>query len=347
MKKMRIAQLVPSLKPTGLVRVSLDLSAILRSMGHEVEVFYFDQLEGAVELEYATQITKVSRNNFETFDVLHTHGFRPDMYVRRNYKTIVPPCVSTLHNYVYDDLKYQYGKLVAWVFSKVWNWGCVKHKACAVLSEDMKRYYQGFWRNKNLNVIHNTRYFEPVNPDQNLVDTIKLFAKERVILGSMSIINPRKGLSQIIELLKLNETYCWVHFGEGESKDDLVKELEKSGVKDRVLLAGYNRNAKAYAFLFDVLLVPSHSEGFPLTLLEGVQLNIPTVTSDIPVFKEVFKEDEVARFKLGDIHDFERAVQRTLKANGAMTKKAYQRFVSEYSPEAIGGKYMQLYESVQ
>ncbi len=40
----------------------------------------------------------------------------------------------------------------------------------------------------------------------------------------------------------------------------------------------------------DVFLMPSRSEGFGLTVLESTKLGIPVITSNIPIFMELFDQ---------------------------------------------------------
>jgi glycosyltransferase involved in cell wall biosynthesis len=54
----------------------------------------------------------------------------------------------------------------------------------------------------------------------------------------------------------------------------------------------------AKAFLF-----PSFYEGFGIPPLEAMYLGTPVIISDIPVYKEVYKDLPVTFFRTGDVQD--------------------------------------------
>jgi glycosyltransferase involved in cell wall biosynthesis len=78
---------------------------------------------------------------------------------------------------------------------------------------------------------------------------------------------------------------------------------EKLGVAQRCVFTGYRENPWETAINIDVFVFPSRSEGFGLALVEAANLEIPIICSDIPTFREIFRENEVTFFQLDDIDD--------------------------------------------
>lgn len=340
---MKIAQIIPSLLPTGPVNVALDLSFLLRKKGHEVHVFYFDEKAGAVIGTNAERIKFREKRDWSDFDIVHSHGLRPDVYVRRFYKQM-PPSLSTLHNYVKDDLKFQYSALIAAVFVPIWNWACAKHKANVCLSHHMKTYYQEFWKNKNLEVIHNTRVID-TTINQNRIEEIQSLAAGRKVLGSISTINPRKGLDQVLPFLVQNPDWVYVHIGGGDI-DGLQEKAKQLKVQDRFISLGAKPKGWEYAQAFDVFALPSYSEGFPLSLIEAIQLGVPVACSNIPVFREIFSTDEVCRFELNDADSLTNAVVQAYRQKDTFVTHALTRFEKEYSADTVATKYLELYTNI-
>ena len=116
---MKIAQIVPSLQQVGPVIVANDLSNLLVRQGHEVVVYYFDEKkENALHFPCRTQRLKIKEKiDFNSFDVIHTHGIRPDFYIflhrKKNDKA---KFVSTIHCFIFDDFKSTYNPLFAKIF---------------------------------------------------------------------------------------------------------------------------------------------------------------------------------------------------------------------------------------
>lgn len=78
---MRILFIVPSLKNAGPVIVVYDLVHLLIKRGHKCFVCYFDKIE---ELKFDCEVVQISMGqklNFSDYDIVHTHGYRPQLYV--------------------------------------------------------------------------------------------------------------------------------------------------------------------------------------------------------------------------------------------------------------------------
>ena len=76
-------------------------------------------------------------------------------------------------------------------------------------------------------------------------------------------------------------------------KISLLDLADRLGVRDRVCIAGYKKNAYQYLPYYDIYVMSSRSEGFPLSLLEAMIYKRNIVCSDIPIFKEILSENEV------------------------------------------------------
>jgi glycosyltransferase involved in cell wall biosynthesis len=340
---MKIAQIIPSLLPTGPVNVALDLATLFSQAGHSVSIFYFDKKPGAVSHPKAKKIGFSTKLNWKNFDVVHSHGLRPDAYVWRNIKQM-PATVCTLHNYLKNDLRYSYGPLAAKIFSPFWNLMCSKHKANIVLSQNMLAYYQAFWRNKKLVCIANTRVID-LERDLAREEKVKELAAGKKIIGSISNVTGIKGLEQLVHFVAKNPQWAYVHVGGGELGD--LKELAaKLKVSERCFLLGKQPKGWQYARAFTVFALPSRSEGFPLSLIEAVQLQVPVITSSIPIFKELFPAKAVARFELDNPESLLAAINQTLLNPQERSALALRHFQENYHPKKVYQKHLELYQSI-
>ena len=78
---MRVLFIVPSLKNAGPVIVVYDLVHLLIKRGYKCCVCYFDKVE---ELSFNCDVVQISMRqkiNFSDYDIVHTHGYRPQLYV--------------------------------------------------------------------------------------------------------------------------------------------------------------------------------------------------------------------------------------------------------------------------
>lgn len=341
---MKIAQIVPSLFPQGPVRVALDLGQLLRQRGHELDFYYFDELEGAEKPGSAYPLSWRPPQFWSRYDVVHSHGFRPDLYTGI-YQKRLPPTVHTLHNYLREDLGLQYGKFQTQIAEKIWKWACQNHAASVVLSRDMRAYYSQFWSHDRLRVIPNTRTAELSSQASRRQKIIQDWAGEQPVLISLSSASVLKNLEALLHFLEQYPEWRYVHVGGGELHP-LQEKARKMGMEERCLWLGPQERGWEYLPAGDVFALPSRSEGFPLSLLEAVSLKVPALTSDLPVFRELFDYREVARFTLDDNDSLARAIEEVHQNGGPRAEQAYLRYQSDYSPEVVAKLYEDLYTQI-
>ena len=78
---MHIAYIVPKLANKGPVIVVLELVRQMLRHGHTCKVFYFDPEQ---EIQFPCPVERITFSHaidFRPFDIIHTHGLRPDCYV--------------------------------------------------------------------------------------------------------------------------------------------------------------------------------------------------------------------------------------------------------------------------
>lgn len=342
---MRVAYIVPSLSKQGPVVVVFELARLLTERGHDVIVFYFDDKTVNV-LQFPCKTARISffkKIDFNRFDVVHTHGFRPDAYVFLHRSRMATPCfVSTIHNFVMKDFSAQYNKLTAFVFGNLWMALLHRHDMRVVLSLAAKEYYLHWFEARQLEVVYNTRFVDIHRKLSSLEESELIkFRGQGPLLGVNAMLTPRKGIDLILRSMPFIEDARLFIVGDGKSRSDLQKLSVDLGVSDRVYFAGYHEDAYRYIPYYDLYLLPSRSEGFPLAMLEAVVMKKNIVCSDIPVFKEIFTSDEVTFFELENVSSLVAAVGEALERD--KTTNAYSRYLREYSPEKFIDGYLRIY----
>ena len=69
--------------------------------------------------------------------------------------------------------------------------------------------------------------------------------------------------------------------GEGPERDRIVAAARGLGIGDRVLLPGFVANPARYIALFDIFVLSSDSEQFPVSLVEAMAAGLPAVATDV------------------------------------------------------------------
>lgn len=344
---MRIAIIVPALTRKGPVIVARDLASGFMGAGHDVIVFYLTEKK---ELNFPCQVEKFNLSSIEYIrqcDVVHSHSLRPDAlaWSLKNLFGFEQVFVSTIHNYVEQDLKLAYGRIVSLIFSFIWRKIWVGLDGCVVLTEHAKKYYEDSHLKINLDVVYNGRpshHFKGVSSEDELL--IRELKANFGIIGTAALVTQRKGLDQVVKALPMLPGYAFLVIGDGPYLEELKSLAKTLDVGDRVLFLGFRSNARDYFPFMDVYAMPSLSEGMPLAMLEAVDGEVPVVCSDIPVFREIFTDDEVAFFSLNDISGLVASVVKVENNLQNYKLKAKIKFSEKYSVNAMVSGYLNFYQ---
>ncbi len=347
--KMKIAVIIPRITPLGPVKVMENLVNTLTGFPDlNIEVFYLDKTcDNGVDFRVPVTRLNTKLFRFEKYDIVHTNGIRPDFFAFLHRKKI--HChISTIHNFVFEDLKFTYNRLISLLFGHIWLniWHRADKLVC--VSETMKEYYKKWFSLSKLESIHNgvSEYVESSGPDADVVKAVEEFKSRGLkIIGTASAINRRKGVDQILKLISAECNYAFVIIGDGKELPELKHLVVKLNISDRILFCGYRSNAASYFRLFDFFIMPSRSEGFGLALVEAVQQKVPVICSDIEVFKELFTKEEVTFFKLEDIKSLVKALKESTDYGIGKVISANARYRKYYTNQNMAVSYYRLYQS--
>lgn len=344
---MDIAYIVPSLANKGPEIVVKELVTSFVRDGHKCIVFYFDD---KIELSFDCPVKRISNKeviNFSKYDVVHSHGIRPDRYIYKNKpgKKTKTLFVSTLHNNIFPDLRYEYSRIIAAIFGRLWIHWLRRHDVLITLSKDARQYYSKWFPKEILTYAYNTR-----SPDitQKLTSeefqNLENFKGTSILIGVNSLLTERKGIDILINALPSLTGYKLLIVGSGKSRISLEKLAQKRKVENRCLFVGYKPNAYRYMAHYDLYALPSRSEGFPLALLEAAAYSVPTVASNLPVIRETFSTDEISFFDLANPKSIINAII-TATANKTMAYKMNEKFNTIYSPDSQYKQYLAIYHN--
>lgn len=346
---MKIAMVVPALEPKAPVLVANELSEGLLRLGHDVTILHMGRVN---ELE---TVVPVRRLNFsgvrqlKDYDVVHSHMLRPDAALAwaRILRIQGPVILTTIHNYVEEDLNNTHGAFVSKVFSALWRFFWARLDARVVLSGDAVKYYEVRQPNLAFEYIPNgrTKHFSGQVHVAD-IEIIRGKGSGKIIIGANALLSPRKGLEQVIKALPDLPGYVFVVVGDGPIMCDLRKLAEQLKVAERFVCLGLRHNARDYLDFYDVYMMASRSEGMPLAVLEAAAAGKSIVCSRIPVLLEMFDESQASFFDLDDTEGLVGAIKRAYEKKEALGKAALEKFEDNYQQDSVVNKYSELYKKL-
>jgi glycosyltransferase involved in cell wall biosynthesis len=344
---MKIAYILPKLANQGPIIVAKDIIDNIKDRIELIDVYYFDDV---VEIDFECNIYKISffdKIDFEKYDIVHSHMLRPDLYVwyHRKKSHIKTLFVSTLHQNIYENLKGNYNSIVAVLFEIAWLFILKKQDIVVALTNEMKEFYLKKTK-LNLSTIYNGRsinlngYNQSIKPEETFFLDVK---KKYKVIGAHCLLTKRKGISQVVKSLQYLKDYCLVIIGDGKEMEALIKLSADLNLIDRCFFLGYKTNAVEYLKYFDIYVMASYSEGFPLGLLEAGLNKLPVVCSNIPIFRELFSVKEVCFFELDNTDSLSEAIKLCYKDKEGFSSSIFHLIDEKYSVNRMSDNYLKLY----
>lgn len=146
-------------------------------------------------------------------------------------------------------------------------------------------------------------YLSKNNPDlQSKLFLFRLGSKDRGInpvnthsklrIVTCSNLKPVKRLHLLVEaLMNCKSSIDWHHFGDGELKDNLIKQTQKLPRNIQFTLHGRIPSVDLYRFYrenpIDCLVNLSASEGIPVSIMEAVSFGIPVIATNVGGTSEI------------------------------------------------------------
>lgn len=346
---MKIAYLLTSLANAGPINVALDLVNVMMAHGHSCKVFYFKDKNGNDFPCETVRASFGSSIDFSEFDVIHSHGLLPDAYMmihreirlRRDQRYF-----TTIHSFIFDDHRFKYGKFKSFFTSRLTLTATLRADKVITLGHVAMEHFKGHIADKRLTWAYNTRVIDTNEPiDIDDVEIISDFKRRYdFTIGTICSFNVRKGLEQLIRALTLLPDSGLILIGDGDIRPTLEKLAETIGVSERVLFLGSRPKGYRYLGIFDVYAIPSRSEGFPLALLEAACAGKASVSSDIPVFKEIFSDDEVVKYELDNVTDLADKLTYANSHKSELGPALRKKYDEAYSPEHFYSRHLTIYQ---
>ncbi|MGI9576844.1 MAG: glycosyltransferase family 4 protein [Microthrixaceae bacterium] len=195
----------------------------------------------------------------------------------------------------------------------------------------------------SLKVIHSGVPVRELDPPPRSTDDFTI--------GMLSRHDPVKGIDLAIRVVdRLGEGYRLVVVGEGWETENLEALVDELGVADSVDLLPFSEGARNLYPTFDVYLLPSRLEAFPVTVQEAMQAGVPVVATEVGSVREAIDDSETGFVvPVEDIDAMVDAVRRLHddpQMRGRMGSRARQVGLERFDMDAGVAAWERLYREV-
>lgn len=149
-------------------------------------------------------------------------------------------------------------------------------------------------------VMHNAiplEEFQELTPEQKKEERRRLgINQDYKIVGTVTRLREEKGnkyfLYAAAEVLKVFPKTVFLIVGDGPLREELQNLSKKLNIAENVIFYGFSRNIQRFHSIFDIKVIASVNEGFPLALLEAMAMGKAIVATDVGGPKEILKDGE-------------------------------------------------------
>lgn len=230
----------------------------------------------------------------EHVTILQTHGARANFYGRvAGWLAGVPVVVSTVHNSVAD---YAGSRLKRWIYSAALRATLPLVSRIICVSDAIRRDVvgEGPVAAGLAEMVHNgvDRPSFQKSVDRNKVRR-EFGLTDGPLLVTVARLTEQKGHRDLIESLALlrnrwPQLQC-VCVGDGELKEPLEALAGERGLSSMCRFVGSRDDVMEFYAAADVVVLPSHSEGFPFVILEALAMGKPVIATRVNGVPEVIE----------------------------------------------------------
>ncbi|HEX9255014.1 MAG TPA: glycosyltransferase family 4 protein [Candidatus Angelobacter sp.] len=278
-------------------------------------------------------------------ELVHTHGYKADLYGYLAAWRCHKPVVATCHNWVG-------GTAALGIYNHLDRMVLKKFSALAAVSDAVAHRLLAFGvPTEKIKTIANgidVTAFERAQP------LPLLRAEGSTVVGVVARLDMQKGFEYLLraacELCKMFSDLKIVIAGEGPDRSKIEDIIQQYGLQSSVVLAGQQSNMPAVYAAMDIFVLPSLNEGLPMTVLEAMAASKPVIATRVGAIPSVIKNGENGLLvNAKDSEGLQNAISILLsdpERRRRMGDQAYAWVSQNYTSEAMALKYRQMYEDV-
>jgi glycosyltransferase involved in cell wall biosynthesis len=363
---MKILQVISSSGMYGAESVILNLARGLRAVGHPCVLGAFAnsrdpnlQLhERAIEEGIPsyplpckgrfdpTAIRRIRDLARETgADIIHTHGYKADIYTRLAMLDYGAPLVSTCHNWLDEDwLTYLYGVVDRCVL-RSFPW------VVAVSEEVRQRLLESGVPQEQIRIIPNGIDLRPFTLERR-TDPVDWSQDRPAVVGIVARLSAEKGVDLFLRAAaQVADTISYARFvvvGDGPDREELEALIDQLKLRPFVSMLGHRNDMPAQYASFDLLVSTSRKEGLPIAILEAMASGLPLVATAVGDVVNVVRNGETGiLLPSGDPGALASAIVELLRDREKCRRLgsvARQLVESHYSAERMSNDYLETYK---
>ncbi len=319
------------------------LHAVARERGFAAELLHLVSCRGQLDPRVPAQLRTLA--SCFGAEIVHTHGYKADIYAAITWRGSAPTLVSTCHTWYDNDLALRiYGAADRWVLRRF--------AAVVAVSEEVRaRLLAAHVPAERIRVVHNG-----VDPDRfSQAATARRQSRSdsgALRVGLVGRLAPEKGIDLFLRaaalVLRQAPEISFAIAGDGPERGKLQELLAELHLEGKVTLLGRQEDMPAFFSTIDLLVSSSLQEGLPVALLEGMASGLPLVATRVGAVADIVLDGKTGLLvEAGQPEPLAAAVLQ-FASNPTWCERfgraGQQRLAQEFSAHRMNAAYGQVYE---
>ncbi len=366
MKRVKVLQLISSGGYYGAENMLLNLCASQESAGcqnslllfynvHQPNVEFYERArrtglsvrmvhcQGRADWRAVRQIEAYIRE--DAIDIVHTHGYKADLYGYVAARRAEKPIVSTCHNWVG-------GTAALGIYNRLDRMVLKRFQVVAAVSDAVAQQLSDHSiPAARIRTIANGVDVQTFTQAQPLPE---LAHEGKKLIGMVARLDLQKGFADLLKAVHAladgTREFKVVIAGEGPDRAAIETMIQDYGLQSTVTLVGQQSNMPGVYAALDIFVLPSLNEGLPLSVLEAMAASRPVIATRVGAIPTVINDGESGLLvQPGDSSGLRDAMARLLDDPALcrrMAQRAHEWVGQHYTSDAMALKYRQMYDDV-
>jgi glycosyltransferase involved in cell wall biosynthesis len=284
-------------------------------------------------------------------DVLLCHGYKADILGRWAARRVGIPVLAVSRGWTGENFKVRLYEAIDRWFLRYMD------RVIAVSEAQAERVRKaGVPRDKVCTIPNAVDVERFATPDPLYRQKLeRYFRQPRArIIGAAGRLSPEKGFDVLIaaaeRVLRAGDDVGFVIFGDGPCKSALQQQITRLGLAGSIILAGFRGDLDRFMPHFDLVALPSYTEGMPNAVLEAFAAAVPVVATTVGGVPEVV-ENGVSGFLCpsGDADALADRLDEALRLDDELREMGLagrERVLQDYSFTAQANRYLDLFDDL-
>lgn len=267
---------------------SSELAEQARKRGLKTELF---DCGGRVDLKTVSSIRGFVKDN--GVDVIHSHGYKSNIYAYLANRKVRKRLVTTCHNWINASSKMS-------LYTRLDKFFLRRFDVVAAVSEDVKsQLLEAGIDPGKLKVIGNGIDLGKFRKRENRANKVRTelgIPLDAKVIGTVGRHSTEKGYGFFLEaaaiVLAKNKNCFFLFAGDGVQRKALEEQARSLGMKESVIFAGKRTDIPQVLSAMDIFILSSLTEGQPMALLEAMAAGTPAVATSVGDVPKILKAGE-------------------------------------------------------